>query len=285
MAALLVVAAWAIVPAYRAISLVANAPLRVAPPAPGDLGVEDVRFPAADGVRLAGWLVPGAPSAPAVVLVHGFKSDRAEMLPWARFLHDAGYAVLLFDRRACGQSDGWTIALGAREQDDVAGAVRLLRDRLGSVPIGLLGISLGAGIAVRAAAVDPTIAAVVADSVWTDQDFQLDRLRAFRVGPVDLPQLPYGEALVNALAGADVRTEARPLRDVATLRPGQAIFLIHSVDDANATTPPSAEVALFAAAHQPKREWRTTGGHIGARSAHPDEYDRRVLDFFAEFLR
>ena len=284
---------WALVPAYRAASLVGN-PFRAAPSAPRDLHVEDVGFVAADGVRLAGWLVRGRAAAPAIVLVPGFKDDRRLMVSWAQFLNAAGYSVLLLDRRGCGASDGWAIALGAREQDDVIGAARYLRTRLGDAPIGVLGVSLGAlraqrplplGIAIRAAAADPSIAAVVADSAWTDQDFQLDRLRTVRVGGVDVPLLPYAEPLVDAIAGADVRAIARPLDAIGRLTDTQAVFLIHSIDDANATTPPSGAAALFAAAHEPKQEWLTTGGHIGAINAHPDEYRDRVLAFFTRYLR
>jgi pimeloyl-ACP methyl ester carboxylesterase len=227
----------------------------------------------------------GRAGAPAIVLVPGFKDDRGLMLPWARFLNAAGDSVLLLDRRGCGASDGWAIALGAREQEDVIAAVTYLERALGDVPVGVLGVSLGAGIALRGAAADPRIAAVVADSAWTDQNFQLDRLRSVRVGAVDVPLLPYAEPLVDAIAGADVRVNARPLDAIARLGAQQAVFLIHSVDDGNATTPPSAEAALFAAAHEPKQEWRTTGGHIGAINAHTDEYRDRVLAFFARYLR
>jgi hypothetical protein len=57
----------------------------------------DLRFragPAADptpaDVELAAWTIHTVHGAPAVVLVHGYKTSREEMLPWARFIHDAG---------------------------------------------------------------------------------------------------------------------------------------------------------------------------------------------------
>src|SRR5207253_1749338 len=52
---------------------------------PADLAVSDLDL----GAGLSGWSVQAAIGAPAVVLVHGFKTSREEMLPWARFLHDA----------------------------------------------------------------------------------------------------------------------------------------------------------------------------------------------------
>jgi pimeloyl-ACP methyl ester carboxylesterase len=285
-AVLVVLLAWAALPAMRAMLLVGNWSHRGAPGSlPAGLPLRPVAFAAADGVRLAGWFALVAPAAPTVILVHGFKGSRADMLPWARFLYAAGYNVLLYDSRGCGQSAGWGIALGAREADDVVGAVRYVRARadLASHAIGALGVSLGAGNVLLAAAHEPALAAVVADSAWTDERPQLDRMGAIRAGPLALPVLAYEPALVDGLIG--VRLEAaQPLRVIGTIAP-RAVLLIHSADDGNATTPLSGERALYAAASAPKAEWiAPRGGHAGALHAHPAEYQRQVLAFFAAYL-
>ena len=91
---------WALAPGVRAFTLVANRSQRAAPStASAGIPVQEVHFAAADGVRLAGWLALASPTAPTVILVHGFKSTRVSMLPWARFLYAAGYNVLLYDGR------------------------------------------------------------------------------------------------------------------------------------------------------------------------------------------
>jgi pimeloyl-ACP methyl ester carboxylesterase len=249
------------------------------------LPVQSVAFVAADGVRLAGWFALASPAAPTVVLAHGFKGSRMDMLPWARFLFGAGYNVLLYDSRGCGQSAGWGIALGAREADDIIGAVRYVRGRadLASHVVGALGVSLGAGDVLLAAARTPGLTAVVADSAWTDERPQIDRMGAIPVGALALPVPPYEPALVDALIGA--RLEAtQPLRVIARIAP-RAVLLIHSADDGNATTPLAGERALFVAAGMPKAQWiAPSGGHAGALRAHPAEYQRTVLAFFAAYL-
>jgi hypothetical protein len=83
------VLAWAAVPAARAATLI-----QCAKGAPrGDTSaiapLEDVRFPASDGVRLAGWHAVDPAARGTVVLVHGFKSSRSEMLEWATYLKAA----------------------------------------------------------------------------------------------------------------------------------------------------------------------------------------------------
>ena len=261
-------------------TLIANAPRRSAPIEAADLRLEAVRFRASDGVLLAGSFALASRDAPTVVLAHGFKTSRAEMLPWARFLREAGYNVLLFDSRGCGESEGWAIGAGATEPRDIIGAVRHLRERgdLADPRVAVLGISLNAGAAVLAAAREPGVSAVVADSAWADEDFQLARLRSIRAGSLDLPLPPYGTALLDALVGAPLEA-ARPSDEIAAVAP-RPVLLIHSADDGNATTPLSGARLLFQRAGEPKELWvAERGGHVGALETFPEEYRARVLGF------
>src|SRR5437764_1374469 len=56
-----------------------------------------------DGVRLAGWFLP-RPGAPAVVLLHGYPAEKADLLPLATALAPE-FATLLVDQRYFGQSE------------------------------------------------------------------------------------------------------------------------------------------------------------------------------------
>jgi alpha-beta hydrolase superfamily lysophospholipase len=283
--ALLIVVAilgWLLIPVVRAYSLVSaqHSESRV----PADLGVADVTFESTDGTPIRAWLALAKVGAPAVVLVHGFKTSRAEMLPWARFLHDGGYNALLLDLRGAGRSGGATIGLGATETRDIVQAVQTAGEAFRTDHVGVLGISLGAGAAILAAADDPRVSAVIADSAWTDQDFQLARLSSLPIGALRIPLAPDGIAAVNLLVGADV-TKARPIDAIGRISP-RPILLIHSADDDNATTPVDGARRLFAAAGEPKELWiAPQGGHVGAINAFPDEYRARVLAFFREALR
>ena len=287
---LLALLAWGLLPAIRAFTLVYNGAARGTPNAAqataAGLRVENISFTASDGVRLRGWLAIASPNAPTIILAHGFKSTRASMLPWARFLNAAGYNVLLFDDRGCGQSDGWGIGLGSTEPNDVVGAVRYLENRsdLTNKRYGALGVSLGAGVVLLAAAREPALVAVVADSAWADERPQLDRMRSVPVGRFSLPVLPYEPALVDALIGARLEA-ASPNAVIGKIAP-RAVFLIHAADDRNTTTPLTGEAHLYAAAGQPKQQWiAPSGGHAGALATHPAEYQQRVLAFFAQHLK
>ena len=281
----LVALAWALAPAARGVALVANRGGRSAPGIRAGIPVAEVHFTATDGVRLAGWLAIASPASPTIILVHGFKSSRVSMLPGARFLYAAGYNTLLYDSRGCGESDNWGIGVGASEPNDILGAVRYLRGRadLTNKRFGALGVSLGAGDVILAAALEPDLLAVIADSAWADERPQLDRMASVPLGPLTLPVLPYEPALVDALAGARLE-DASPASAAARLSP-RALFIITSANDANATTSPADQRRIYLAAAQPKVQWiAPSGGHAGAYFAHTAEYQARVISFIAQYV-
>ena len=80
-----------------------------------NLPAEEISFNSRDGTRLAGWFIlprDASRPAPGVVLSHGWARSRCELLPHADFLHRAGYAVLMFDYRNRGLSEGESITMG-----------------------------------------------------------------------------------------------------------------------------------------------------------------------------
>src|SRR5438046_2249802 len=93
-----------------------------------------------DGLKLAAWLVP-RPGAPAVILLHGYPADKADMLPIAARLAPR-FTVLLLDQRYFGRSEGRLTTLGFRERRDLGRAVDFLATR-GVGAVGVFGFSLG----------------------------------------------------------------------------------------------------------------------------------------------
>jgi hypothetical protein len=64
---------------------------------PADLGARNVEFQSSSGSVVHGWLSRGLPGQGAILLIHGVRGDRRDMLSRAGFLHQAGYTVLLID--------------------------------------------------------------------------------------------------------------------------------------------------------------------------------------------
>lgn len=135
----------------------------------------DVTFTSA-GTKCAAWLyrpedADGA--VPCVVMAHGFSATRADGLPpYAERFAAAGMAVLLFDYRHFGDSEGEPRQLLdiKRQQADYEAAIAYARSLDGIDPdkIALFGSSFSGGHVVAVAARDPRIAAVVAQAPFAD---------------------------------------------------------------------------------------------------------------------
>jgi len=86
------------------------------------------------------------------------KSAHRVMVDAARALADAGCAVLRFDYRGCGDSSGDFAAFSCPDwRDDIARACRFLTDNTPVKRLGLLGLRLGASLALEAAATLETV--------------------------------------------------------------------------------------------------------------------------------
>jgi pimeloyl-ACP methyl ester carboxylesterase len=137
---------------------------------------EEVTFETADKIPLSGTLyLAKDPAAPAVVLVHRFRGDRTEWAPLATRLAEADkrYTILNFDLRGHGKSKS---ASGKKRidwadmkpkdmpafVDDVHAAVEYALGRSEGKANGvvLVGSSLGAAFAARAASEDARVVAV-----------------------------------------------------------------------------------------------------------------------------
>lgn len=248
------------------------------PDSAAGLYFEAVRFPTAGGSELGGWLVPAELGLPfAVAFVHGAGQDRRVFLDHLRFLHDAGYPLLLFDLRDHGASDGAGrgSGLGYRELHDVSAAVSYLKHH-GHHLVAVYGISLGGSAALLAAAGDREIDVVIAESPLASVD-ELARSR--------LPSMPEWlrrGAIDLALLRVGALGEPRPIDAISRISP-RPLVLIGSAADR--VVPAASVEALFAAAREPKELWIAEHGEHGAiLEAEPEEYRRRLLTYLGRWL-
>ena len=237
---------------------------------------EDVQFPSArDGVTLRGWLVGAEPPAVGgVVFVHGGGGDRREGLRYARFLHERGFTVLMFDLRGHGLSDGDGSGLhfGAQEQDDVRGAVDFLRAR-GYQRQGIIAGSMGAASAILATTDQPQVKALVLENTYTNMhDFVPDAL-----GWAGLPT-PLAPIVREILFFRRPElAQVDPLSQIHRLAPRPLLLI---AGDADHLTPVPRMQQLLAAAGNPKDLWIIPkGDHGHLINVDPDAYATRVGDF------
>ena len=123
-----------------------------------------MRF-AGSGVDLEGWQVPAeGRRRGAVVYLHGIADNRGSAAEAVRRMSRQGFDALAFDSRAHGNSGGDACTFGYFEKRDL----RRVIDSLPAGPVIVIGASLGAAVALQAAAEDPRISAVVAAESFSD---------------------------------------------------------------------------------------------------------------------
>jgi hypothetical protein len=128
-----------------------------------------------DSTQTVGWLLSRGMPAPAIILSHGYGSNRSELLTLAFELWKAGYNVLVYDLRGHGESPVKWSGLGTYEKDDLLSAIKFLRNRTNETGqplldgrVGLYGVDIGGYISLVASTQDPMIKAVAVDSVYPD---------------------------------------------------------------------------------------------------------------------
>ena len=241
----------------------------------GIVGLTEISFPSADGLRVAGWYAPSRNRA-AVVLVHGTGSDRSSLLTDTRILTDAGFGALALDVPGQGQSEGRT-RWGVPERRAISAAVDWLsaRDEVDPQRIGGFGLSMGAYVMTQTAVLDRRLRSVtlasspndVVEQNWlaTDQWGLLTQI------PCYLALRMYGQSL-----------DMLPKDVIGAIAP-RAVFIMGG--DLDTLVPKFMAQQLYARAGNPKELWIMPGAHHAdfARIA-PLEYGTRLTDFFRRTL-
>jgi pimeloyl-ACP methyl ester carboxylesterase len=245
---------------------------------PADFPAQRVEI-TGDGRTIAGsWRDLGGDS-PVVLLLHGFRGDRASMVPRARVLLDAGFSVLLIDQQSHGETPGDIITLGWRESKDVRAAREWIRAGAPGRRVGVVGVSLG-GAAVLLGDQPAGFDAVVLEAVYPRLGRAIDNRIGIRVGWMRKALAPL--LLVQIEPRLGVRPEElEPVRHVAKL--GAPLMIVGGSRDAHTTEEETRD--LFAAAVEPKTLWIVEG------AAHQDfsrfdraGYEANVVAFLRRHL-
>ena len=235
-----------------------------------------------DGVRLDGWYIPaerGEDSASwTVVLVHGWTSDKSQMLSYARELHDQ-FNLVVLDLRSAGRSSRAATTAGLREAGDVRSMVDWLVETRHPEHIALMGVSMGAASAAREAAHDDRIGALIPNSAHAHAE---DVIGAILTSDHGVPALLAGPVLAAAslrigedIAGAD------PVRSIAMLgrRP---LLITHGTADRKDDLAVSAQVNVTtaqAAGVPVTAHYCEGGGHAQTADVCAGMWGRWVEDF------
>ena len=213
-----------------------------------------------DGLSYALFLPDGEPRG-GVTILHGAGSSKESHFDFGRLCRAYDMAAVAYDARGHGRSSGeW----GPTAFGDALAMCDLLREHVSKVA--MRGSSLGGFTALHAAALDSSIAAVVA-LCPAPADLLLRGLRAGRLHDFAVD----ADATEPWLAGLDL------LEAVAELGESTALLLLHAKGDEQVPWAISEE--LYEAAHEPKRLLVFPGGHH--RSL---QHDLEVQNLSARFI-
>lgn len=221
-----------------------------------DIRRENVEF-SSGGQRCAAWLYrppsPTSAALPCVVLAHGWSGVREQRLDaYAERFAAAGFAVLVFDYRYFGASEGQPRQLLDLDSQliDWASALDYVRSRPEIDPdrIAIWGTSLAGGLVLTTAARDHRVAAVVSQVPYVDGLTNLRRL---------------GIAGLARMSVAYLRDRLAQLRR----RPPHMFPVVGPPGSFAAITTPDAE-AGYRAMDPPGSTWRNeTPGRVALQAA------------------
>jgi predicted acyl esterase len=281
--------------------------------AAGEFTQIDMKVAMSDGVRIGvSYFEPkGTPPPagwPAVILLHGLgmTRNRADFNNWktntlaARFLAPEGYAVLTYDARAHGESEGLFTLDGPRELADLRELLSWLtaHPNIDAGHVGLEGASYGGGLVWKAAVEKLPVAAIVTAATWTDLGEALAPQGHVRAGIIlgfsqDIPPDRYGpeerQLVADAIAERNIpsvraylasrstRSQLGSVRIPTFMLQGRRDFAF----DANQA------ITAYRLLKGPKRLYLGDFGHAPATNP-PDEFEYTSLEvrmWFDRFLK
>lgn len=251
---------------------------------PADFGLEfeEVTVTNPDGMKLVGWFIPSENGA-VIVMQHGYKANRDEMLNEAQMMNRHGYGVLMTTVRAHDASEGELITLGYYEMADMETWYQYLlsRNDIDSEKIGILGNSYGGMLSIQYASQNENIKAIVANCAFSSMSDTVSTSVRHFTGLPDFPFVPLIVFWAENMTGIKME-EIDTTQWISKLSP-RPVFLMQGGAD-TVISPESGQI-LYDAAGEPKELWFDPElGHVDFDTERAEEYEVRVSAFFDEYL-
>jgi len=247
---------------------------------PSDLPAKSIVLRTARNQPVAGWMVGGKPGAGVVLLLHGVRGDRREMIDRAKFLYRLGYSALLIDLPAHGESAAEHITYGFNESEGVKAALDYLSHEFPDERVGVIGVSLGAASLVLSEP-SPAPSAVVLESMFpTITEALSDRLRIY-LGSLAKPLASVLLWQLPLRLGVSPE-QLRPIAGLSSLH--SPVFIASGSIDQHTTLAETKR--LYDAARRPKELWVIEGAaHVDLHAFDPAAYESKISAFLARYLR
>lgn len=211
-----------------------------------------------------------------VILIHGYKVNNNNMMPYGEKYYEKEYNVLLPNNRAHGNSEGEYIGMGWLDKEDISCWVDWIVKKDPKAEIILHGVSMGGATTMMTAGDNlNNVVGYIEDcgytSVWDIFASELDK----RFSLPTFPILNISNALANAKAGYNFK-DASSLEQVKKCK--KPILFIHGGKDD--FVPTDMVYQVYTVANCKKDLYIVDeAGHAEAKDYDPDAYWDRVFSF------
>lgn len=252
-------------------------------PRDANLPQENLTIVAGDGLKLSAWFVPQRNHTRGTILyLHGVGDCKIGGVALARLFYNHGFNVFLYDSRQHGESEGAYCTYGYYEKRDVSTVIDYVERRsdVHAGTIGIFGTSMGAAVAIQAAAIDRRIRAVVAEACFTDlRTISVDYQRRIAKLPWHFLR-NFAMSRSQKIAHFKAR-EVSPLEEVKRLQ--TPVLFVHGTKDELISVEYSK--ILFEQATGPKDMLLIEGAnHNDVWEIGGTVYERKIIDFFEKYL-
>jgi pimeloyl-ACP methyl ester carboxylesterase len=237
-------------------------------------------FPLDNGTEREGWFFPGLRGAPTVIVAHGYRAQRADVLTLVTALQEQQFNAYLFDFTGHGTSAGVT-TLGYKETAELRSAVQSLsaRDDVDPRRFGLWGEDMGGYAALMVATSDPRIAAIAVDNAYSDPR-EMVGVQVKHSGLTALPGVSAFSDLGFRFLNYSFRNEP-PVSSRMFQTKGVPKLFIETEDRPDLA---KYTVALFNSAPEPKQLVRNRLNYSDMGDEQRKAYESQIVNFFLQSL-
>ncbi len=235
-----------------------------------------------EGTPLSGWFVPAkTPSPSLIIFLHGWGANKSDVIVPTIFLADR-YNLAYFDFRNHGESGRSRTSLTCLEVRDLKTVVRALRAQKKEFAknLGLYGFSMGAAAAITGAADLPEVQAVIAESPFSSYNHTVVRFaRLFYKVPKFATRITLWSMRLRLGFNPE---DCSPIYHVHKIAP-RPILIFQGGQDKR--MPIEEGQQLYAKAQEPKELLVIPeADHGDIKKTDPEEYEKRVLAFYDQWL-